>query len=64
MLAGTFLFAGLASLALPGLSTFVSEFLVLVGTFTRYEAAAVIATIGIVLAALYILLMLPAHHDR
>src|SRR5271169_684501 len=33
MLAGLFLIAGLAGLALPGLSTFVSEFLVLVGTF-------------------------------
>jgi NADH-quinone oxidoreductase subunit M len=57
MLAGTFLVAGLSSLALPGLSTFVSEFLVLVGTFTRYEAAAIIATGGIILASLYILLM-------
>jgi NADH-quinone oxidoreductase subunit M len=57
MLAGTFLVAGLSSLALPGLSTFVSEFLVLVGTFTRYEAAAVIATFGIILASLYILWM-------
>jgi NADH-quinone oxidoreductase subunit M len=57
MLAGTFLVAGLSSLALPGLSTFVSEFLVLVGTFSRYEAAAVIATGGIILASLYILLM-------
>jgi NADH-quinone oxidoreductase subunit M len=34
----------------------VSEFLVLVGTFTRYPVAAVIATFGIVLAALYILI--------
>ena len=34
LLAGTFLVAGLSSLALPGLSSFVSEFLVLVGTFT------------------------------
>jgi NADH-quinone oxidoreductase subunit M len=57
MLAGTFLVAGLSSLALPGLSSFVSEFLVLVGTFSRYEAAAVIATGGIILASLYILLM-------
>src|SRR5919202_2076392 len=56
LLAGSFLVAGLSSLALPGLSSFVSEFLVLVGTFTRYPGAAVIATIGIVLAALYILL--------
>jgi NADH-quinone oxidoreductase subunit M len=56
LLAGTFLVVGLASLSLPGLAPFVSEFLVLVGTFTRYPAAAVISTIGIVLAALYILL--------
>ena len=41
----------------PGLAPFVSEFLVLQGTFMRYEAAAVIATLGTVLAALYILLM-------
>jgi NADH-quinone oxidoreductase subunit M len=57
VLAGTFLVAGLSSLALPGLSSFVSEFLVLQGTFMRYQAAAVIATLGTVLAALYILLM-------
>jgi NADH-quinone oxidoreductase subunit M len=57
MLAGLFLIAGLAGLALPGLSTFVSEFLVLVGTFTRYQAAAVFATLGIILAAIYILWM-------
>jgi NADH-quinone oxidoreductase subunit M len=57
MLAGTFLVAGLSSLALPGLSTFVSEFLVLVGTFSRYEFAAVVATGGIILASVYILLM-------
>jgi NADH-quinone oxidoreductase subunit M len=57
VLAGLFLVAGLAGLALPGLSTFVSEFLVLVGTFTRYEAAAILATVGIILAAIYILWM-------
>lgn len=56
-LSGAFLVAALASLSLPGLATFVSEFLVLVGTFTRYPAAAVAATVGIVLAALYALLM-------
>jgi len=56
ILAGVFLLAGLSSLALPGLSSFISEFLVLVGTFTRYPAVAVVATGGIVLAALYILL--------
>jgi len=57
LLAGTFLVGGLSALALPGLSTFVSEFLVLVGTFTRYWVAAVLATLGIVLAAVYVLWM-------
>jgi len=56
VMAWTFFFAGMSSLALPGLSSFVSEFLVLVGTYTRYPVAAVLATFGIVLAALYILI--------
>ncbi len=55
VLAGTFLVVGLSSLALPGLSPFVSEFLVFVGTFTVLPVPAIIATIGVVLAALYIL---------
>jgi NADH-quinone oxidoreductase subunit M len=54
---GAFFLTGLSSLALPGLNSFVSEFLVLVGTFTRYREAAVLATVGIILAALYILLL-------
>lgn len=56
IMAWSFFIAGMSSLALPGLSSFVSEFLVLVGTFTRYPWHAVIATFGIVLAALYILI--------
>jgi NADH-quinone oxidoreductase subunit M len=56
VLAGTFLVAGLSSLALPGLNGFVSEFLVLLGTYTRHPALGVIATFGIILAALYILI--------
>ncbi|TQK52579.1 NADH dehydrogenase subunit M [Streptomyces sp. SLBN-118] len=57
VLAGTFLIGGLATLSLPGLAPFISEFLVLVGTFTRYPAAGIIATFGIVLAALYTLVL-------
>ncbi|WP_433169803.1 NADH-quinone oxidoreductase subunit M [Kribbella sp. CA-247076] len=57
VLAGTFLFAGLSSLALPGLSPFISEFMVLAGTFSRHKVLAVVAVLGIVLAALYILIM-------
>ncbi|MFH8614470.1 NADH-quinone oxidoreductase subunit M [Streptomyces sp. NPDC017979] len=57
VLAGTFLVGGLATLSLPGLAPFVSEFLVLVGTFSRYPVAGIIATSGIVLAALYTLVL-------
>lgn len=56
VMAWLFFFAGMSSLALPGLSSFVSEFLVLVGTYTRYPVAAIIGTLGIVLAALYVLI--------
>jgi len=57
VMAWLFFIAGMSALALPGLSSFVSEFLVLLGTFTRYPAAAVIGTLGIILAALYVLLL-------
>jgi NADH-quinone oxidoreductase subunit M len=57
VLAGTFLIGGLATLSLPGLAPFVSEFLVLVGAFARYPVVGVIATFGIVLAALYTLVL-------
>ncbi len=57
VLAGLFLVSGLAGLSLPGLSTFVSEFLVLIGSFSRYKVPAVFATAGIILAAIYILWM-------
>lgn len=56
VMAWSFFIAGMSGLALPGLASFVSEFLVLVGTYTRYPVAAVTGTFGIVLAALYILI--------
>ena len=56
VMAWCFFIAGMSALALPGISSFVSEFLVLVGTFTRYPVAAVFGTTGIVLAALYVLI--------
>jgi NADH-quinone oxidoreductase subunit M len=57
LLAGVFLLAGLASLAMPGTNSFVSEFLVLIGSFPTQRVFTIIATTGIVLAALYVLLM-------
>lgn len=56
VLAGTWLFAGLASIALPGLSGFVPEFLVLMGTYEVSVPLALFAVTGVILAALYILL--------
>ena len=56
VMAWSFFIAGMSALALPGISSFVSEFLVLVGTFTRYPVAAIVGTTGIVLAALYVLI--------
>ncbi|MGH3643421.1 MAG: NADH-quinone oxidoreductase subunit M [Mycobacterium sp.] len=55
VLAGTFLVAGLATLSLPGLAPFISEFLVLIGTFTTYPVMAVFAASALVLSAIYIL---------
>jgi NADH-quinone oxidoreductase subunit M len=55
VMAGTFLVAGLATLSLPGLAPFISEFLVLIGTFTRYRVAAAVAVTALVLAAIYVL---------
>ena len=57
IMSGFLLVAGLSSLSLPGLAPFISEFMVLAGTYTRSIPIAVIATFGIVLAALYILIM-------
>ncbi|MEU7612282.1 NADH-quinone oxidoreductase subunit M [Micromonospora sp. NPDC049204] len=57
VLAGVLFFAGLASLALPGTAPFISEFLVLIGTFTVNKPVAIIATLGIILAAAYVLWM-------
>ena len=44
LLAGVFLLAGLASLALPGTNSFVSEFLVLIGSFPTEPVFTIIAT--------------------
>ena len=51
------LIGGLATLSLPGLAPFVSEFLVLIGTFTRYPVAAIAAATALVLSAVYVLWM-------
>ena len=40
ILAGFFLFAGLSSLAMPGLASFVGELTVLIGSYQRWPVAA------------------------
>jgi NADH-quinone oxidoreductase subunit M len=57
ILAGLFLLANLSLLSLPGLAPFVPEFLVIVGAFVHSAWAAAFAVTGIVLAAIYALLM-------
>jgi len=57
VLAWSFFLAGMSALALPGLSSFISEFLVLVGSFAKYPVAAILGTTGIILASLYVLIV-------
>ena len=56
LVAGTFLVSGLASIALPGLSGFVPEWMVLTGTFSVSLALGGAAVVGVVIAAVYMLL--------
>lgn len=56
VIAGTWLVSGLASIALPGLSGFVPEWMVLTGTFSQSVALGVAAVLGVVIAAVYVLL--------
>ncbi|ASW88332.1 NADH-quinone oxidoreductase subunit M [Mycobacterium intracellulare] len=55
ILAGTFLVSAMATLSLPGLAPFISEFLVLLGTFNRYWLAAGFGVTALVLSAVYML---------
>jgi NADH-quinone oxidoreductase subunit M len=54
-LAGAFLFAVFASVGLPGLNSFIGEFLVIVGTFSVSHWFGSLAAIAVVLAAIYLL---------
>jgi NADH-quinone oxidoreductase subunit M len=54
-LLGFFLFAVFASAGLPGLNSFVGEFLVIVGTFAVSHWFGAIASVAVVLGAIYLL---------
>ena len=65
VLAGLFLVATLATLAMPGSANFVGEFLILAGVFNSSMTFAFIASIGVVLAAVYALRMyIRTMHNR
>ncbi|HEX4703147.1 MAG TPA: NADH-quinone oxidoreductase subunit M [Pseudonocardiaceae bacterium] len=55
ILAGVMFLAGLTTLSLPGTNSFVSEFLVLIGSYRTQPVYTILATVGMVLAALYVL---------
>ena len=65
VLATIFLIVSLATLAMPGSSNFVGEFLILLGVFKAKLAIAIIAFTGVVLASVYALrLFIRAMHNR
>ncbi len=65
VLTSLFLIVALATLAIPGSSNFVGEFLILLGVFKAKLAIAVIAFSGVVMASVYALrLFIRAMHNR
>jgi NADH-quinone oxidoreductase subunit M len=65
VLATIFLIVALATLAMPGSSNFVGEFLILLGVFKAKLVIAIIAFSGVVLASVYALrLFIGSMHNR
>jgi NADH-quinone oxidoreductase subunit M len=65
LLATLFLIVSLATLAMPGSSNFVGEFLILLGTFKAKLVISIIAFTGVVLASVYALrLYIRSMHNR
>src|SRR5207248_1268749 len=55
LLAGVFLVVTLAALGLPGLNSFVGEFMILLGAWQLAPVYAVVACLGLILAPVYML---------
>jgi len=55
VLAGVFLLAGLATLALPGSANFAAEFAIIVGSWARHPVLTAIALLGVLAAGVYVL---------
>jgi NADH-quinone oxidoreductase subunit M len=65
VLASLFLIVALATLAMPGSSNFVGEFLILLGVFKAKLVIAIVAFSGVVMASVYALrLFIRAMHNR
>jgi NADH-quinone oxidoreductase subunit M len=65
VLAALFLIVTLATLAMPGSSNFIGEFLILLGVFNAKLVIAIIAFSGVVLASVYALrLFIRSMHNR
>jgi len=70
LLAFFFILAALGSAAVPGLNGFTGEFPILAGMFARSRTAGILAAIGMILGAYYLMLMLqrvvfgPLHEPR
>ena len=65
VLASLFLIIALATLAMPGSSNFVGEFMILLGVFQTKTAIAVVAFLGVVGASFYALrLFIGSMHNR
>jgi NADH-quinone oxidoreductase subunit M len=65
VLASLFLIVSLATLAIPGSSNFVGEFLILLGVFKAKLTIAIVAFSGVVLASVYALrLLIRSMHNR
>jgi len=65
VLASVFLIVSLATLAMPGSSNFVGEFLILLGVFQAKLVIAIVAFTGVVMASVYALrLFIRAMHNR
>jgi len=55
--AALFMIACLSSIGLPGLNGFIGEFLILLGAFRSWPLVSAIASLGVILAAVYLLWM-------
>jgi len=55
LFAAFLMLATVSSIAVPGTFGFVGEFLVLIGSFGRYPVVTVVATVGVILSACYML---------